>query len=179
VPSLACCDGAAKRAGSIRAGSSRNLVRCSRRSGLGSTSACRMRRRSDYMRTRRDSMGVRKDTAEFTCPSVSRSPASRAVWRRQGLVPNLVPDSGNLTRASALEPPPTRLCIGRNERQGANHNPRVGGSSPSSGIRKALHSVAFVVLGCSTEDESPRRRAARSAQTVDRAPARRSPACRA
>jgi len=52
------------------------------------------------------------------------------------LVPNMVPDSADLTPARRPEPSRTWLYLGESERQGANHNPRVGGSSPSSGIEE-------------------------------------------
>jgi hypothetical protein len=63
-----------------------------------------------------------------------------------GLVPNLVPDSADLTRGSPLKPRLDPLFLGKNERLGANHNPRVGGSSPSSGMRESpAKRGAFVV----------------------------------
>ena len=94
------------------------------------------------------------------------------------LVPNLVPDSADLTLESAPERRLTWLYPARNERQGANHNPRVGGSSPSSGIRKAcicapqrsarLPSSRWVPcrLTASPEPTPCRRRRARSPRTA-------------
>src|SRR5919202_1576130 len=76
--------------------------------------------------------------------------SSHRVARVPDLVPNFVPDSANMTVASAPERRLAWLYLGENERQGANHNPRVGGSSPSSGIVKSLHTRALVVVGCST-----------------------------
>src|SRR4051794_12218523 len=51
-------------------------------------------------------------------------------------VANRVPESADLTPAYSTEPDEPSLNASENERQRADHNPRVGGSSPSSGIAK-------------------------------------------
>jgi hypothetical protein len=48
--------------------------------------------------------------------------------------PKPCPNSANLTPPSPELPPRNLNKHGQHERRGANHNPRVGGSSPSSGI---------------------------------------------
>jgi hypothetical protein len=48
-----------------------------------------------------------------------------------------VPDPADLIPSYPTEPDEVSLKATENERQRANHNPRVGGSSPSSGIEEA------------------------------------------
>ena len=67
-------------------------------------------------------------------------------------VPNHVPDSANLTPPYPTKPDEASAYAAENERQRANHNPRVGGSSPSSGIREAPQMRSFCVLGRSRGD---------------------------
>jgi hypothetical protein len=52
-------------------------------------------------------------------------------------VPNYVPESANLIPPYPTKPDEASLNATESERQRANHNPRVGGSSPSSGTVKA------------------------------------------
>ena len=52
-------------------------------------------------------------------------------------VPNGVPDFADLTRPYPTQLDEAGLDRTESERRRANHNPRVGGSSPSSGITEA------------------------------------------
>jgi hypothetical protein len=61
-------------------------------------------------------------------------------------VPNHVPESADLTPAYSVKPNEASLNATGSERQRANHNPRVGGSSPSSGTTKAPLSGAFLYM---------------------------------
>jgi hypothetical protein len=54
-------------------------------------------------------------------------------------VPNRVPDYADLTWPYPTQLDEASLDRTESERQRANHNPRVGGSSPSSGITNAPH----------------------------------------
>jgi hypothetical protein len=49
-------------------------------------------------------------------------------------VPNHVPDTADLTRQNQTEPDEKRLYKAKSRPPERHHNPRVGGSSPSSGI---------------------------------------------
>jgi hypothetical protein len=67
-------------------------------------------------------------------------------WRPHGpdavprnRVPDHVPNPANLVPPYPSEPHEASLNPAVNKRERANHNPRVGGSSPSSGIREAPH----------------------------------------
>jgi hypothetical protein len=73
-----------------------------------------------------------------------RELATRNAQRR---VPNHVPDPVDLTPSYSDEPDEASLKRRENERQRANHNPRVGGSSPSSGIKEAPQMGVSAVLG--------------------------------
>jgi hypothetical protein len=66
-------------------------------------------------------------------------------------VPNHVPNPANLTAPYPAEPAEASLNRAESKRQRANHNSRVGGSSPSSGIHEGpacgLPSEGFVLTG--------------------------------
>jgi hypothetical protein len=71
---------------------------------------------------------------------VTRSPETRYEDR----VPNDVPNPADLTRPYPAKPDEASLNAVESERQRANHNPLVGGSSPSSGMTKAPLMPGFV-----------------------------------
>jgi hypothetical protein len=79
-------------------------------------------------------------------------------WRIADLVPNLVPESAHRTQARPAELPTARPYLGGNVRQGANHNPRVGGSSPSSGIREALQDARLRAFSLAPQPAAQPRR---------------------
>jgi hypothetical protein len=84
-------------------------------------------------------------TREELARLLDEVPASEAaVWPACGpvqtvpiRVPNGVPNPADLTAPYPTEPDEASLNAAEDERQRANHNPRVGGSSPSSGIEEA------------------------------------------
>ena len=80
--------------------------------------------------------GARSSPAQF----VSRP------WRLGGgsRVPNRVPESADPSSPYSTESDEASLNAIQDERQRANHNPRVGGSSPSSGITKTPQTQGFL-----------------------------------
>ena len=72
------------------------------------------------------------------------TPAVTSATWSQKMVPNLVSDSANMTRASPTRP--RRLWLYRADPgiSASDHNPRVGGSSPSSGIAQNPANSEFV-----------------------------------
>ena len=76
-------------------------------------------------------------------------------------VPNHVPDSANLTPPYPTKPDEASAYAAENERQRANHNPRVGGSSPSSGTTRAPAGDGRGLVAAAIAPETPRLVAAR------------------
>jgi hypothetical protein len=80
-------------------------------------------------------------------------------------VPKRVPKSADTTRAWNTEPDETPHNHGRPDLQAGHHNPRVGGSSPSSGMTKSpAHTRGFLFVA-TVAREQPASVAARRSQT--------------
>ncbi len=62
-------------------------------------------------------------------------------------VPNFVPESANMTLDNRTQEDEKGLYTAKAVLQAANHNPRVGGSSPSSGTAQCLFPCDFEYQG--------------------------------